>query len=296
MIKLKLIAIFVLTLMLAAEVSHADEVSFEVVPSTQVLNVGDTLTLTMKVRVYGMPDKLEAEPFSKLELPGFTTVSTSPRHRRGIENGKEFEERITTFKLVAEEPGQHTIPSFEIPYYSDLDSSRQYLTSQELAISVNPSAVSHAEANALYIIGVFLLVILLSVGGFYWWLRRVRSKTFAEEEGQNIQVKFEKWKEELQKLIASGKIDTFTQQAFNYVNEFIEDNYHLGLKGKKLEARLMMAKDKNVDPRLIELLKKTYANLEELKFGGITKDSPELTKLLEELKTIDQNIDIPKMK
>jgi hypothetical protein len=296
MVKLKLIAIFVLTLMLAAVSGYADEVSFEVVPSSQVLNVGDTLTLTMKVRVFGMPDKLEAEPFSKLELPGFTTISTSPRHRRGIENGKEFEERITTFKLIAEEPGEHTIPSFQIPYYSEPDSSHQYLTSQELAITVTAASVNRAEANALYIIGIFLLVVLISVGGFYWWLRRIKSKTFAEEEGQNIQAKFEKWKEELQKLIASGKIDTFTQQAYNFVNEFIEDNYQLGLKGKKQEVRVMMAKDKNVDPRLIELLKKTYANLEELKFGGITKDSPELTKLLDELKTIDQNIDIPKMK
>jgi hypothetical protein len=294
--KLKLIAIFVLTLMFTASLGYADEVSFEVVPSSQVLNVGDTLTLTMKVRVFGMPDKLEAEPFSKLELPGFTTISTSPRHRRGIENGKEFEERITTFKLIAEEPGEHTIPSFQIPYTSELDSSRQYLTSQELAITVNPSSARSVEANALYIIGIFLLVVLLSVGGFYWWLRRVKSKTFVEEEDQNIQAKFAKWTEELQKLIASGKIDTFTQQAFNYVNEFIEDNYHLGLKGRKIEARLMIAKENNVDPSLIDLLKKTHANLEELKFGGITKDSPELTKLLEELKTIDQNIGIPKMK
>lgn len=292
--KLKLIAVFVLTLLLAASVSYADEVSFEVVPSSQVLNVGDTLTLTMKVRVFGMPDKLDAEPFSKLELPGFTTISTSPRHRRGIENGKDFEERITTFKLIADEPGEQTIPSFQIPYYSDLDSSRQFLTSQELAITVNPSSAIHKDANALYIIGVFLLVVLLSVGGFYWWLRKVRSKTFIEEEGKNIQAKFTKWIEELQKLIASGKMDTFTQQAFNYVSEYIEDNYQLGLKGKKINVRVMMAKNSNVDPRLIELMKKTYANLEELKFGGITKDSPELTELLEELKTIDQNIDIPK--
>lgn len=293
--RFKLIAVFVLTLMLTAAVGYADEVSFEVIPSTQVLNVGDTLTLTMKVRVFGMPDKLDAEPFSKLELPGFTTISTSPRHRRGIENSKDFEERITTFKLVADEPGEHTIPSFQIPYYSDSDSGKQYLTSQELAITVNPSVADSKEANALYIIGVFLLVVLVSVAGFYWWLRRVKSKSFAEEEGKNIQAKFEKWTEELQKLIASGKLDTFTQQAFNYVSEFIEDNYQLGLKGKKISVRVMIAKNSNVDPRLIELMKETYANLEELKFGGITKESPELTKLLEELKTIDKNIDVPKM-
>jgi hypothetical protein len=250
----------------------------------------------MKIIVYGMPERYEVEPMSKLELPGFTTVSTSPRHRRGIEDGETFEERITTFKMIAEEPGKHTIPSFEIPYHADSQNENQYLTSQELQITVEPSPEGLVGSNAVYIIGIFLLVIMISVGGFYLWLRRTKSKQFVDEENLNIEIKFRNWADELSKLLATGKTDTFTQQAYNYVNEFIEDNYRLGLKGKKFERRMMVIHDKGVNLRLIELLKMTHQNLEEYKFGGITHNTEELKKLLEELRNIDQYIDKPKTK
>ncbi|NIP43398.1 MAG: protein BatD [candidate division Zixibacteria bacterium] len=292
----KLIIIFILTLAALPASLIAGELSFEVIPSSQHLSVGDTLTLTMKVIVYGMPERYEVEPMSKLELPGFTTVSTSPRHRRGIENGETFEERITTFKMIAEEPGEHTIPSFEIPYHADSQSENQYLTSQELQIVVKPAPAGLARSNAPYIVGIFILVILISVGGFYLWLRRTKSKQFAEEEDRNIEMKFKNWADELSKLLASGKTDTFTQQAFNYVNEFIEDNYHLGLKGKRFEKRMMIIQDKGVNLRLIELLKITHDHLEEYKFGGITHNTNELSELMDELKNIDQYIDKPKTK
>ncbi len=284
----KLIILFILTVLLPLS---AGELSFEVIPSSQHLKVGDTLTITMKVTVYGMPEQYQVEPLSKLELPGFTTVSTSPRHRRGIEEGQTFEERITTFKMVAEEAGEYTIPSFEIPYKPVGQTEDKYLTSQELVIDVRPSPQGIAKSNAVYIIGIFVLVVLISVGGFYLWLRRTRSKQFKEEEEQNIEVKFKSWAEEMKKLLASGKTDTFTQQAFNYVNEFIEDNYRLGLKGKKFDKRMMMVYDKGVNLRLIELLKITHDNLEEYKFGGITHNTAELSQLLEELKNINQYID-----
>jgi len=292
----KLIILFILTFVFTSPPCSAGELSFEVIPSSQHLTVGDTLTLTMKVIVYGKPERYEVEPMSKLELPGFTTVSTSPRHRRGIEGGETFEERITTFRMVAEEPGEYTIPSFEIPYHADSQSEDQYLSSQELSITVRPSPSGLARSKAPYIIGMFILVILISVGGFYLWLQRTKSKQFEEEEDRNIAAKFKNWAEELNKLLASGKTDTFTQQAFNYVNEFIEDNYRLGLKGKKFEKRMMIIHDAGVNLRLVELLKMTHDNLEEYKFGGMTHSTRELSELLDELKNINQYIDNSKTK
>jgi hypothetical protein len=272
-------------------VLQAGELSFEVIPSSQILNVGDTLTITMRITVYGMPEKFDAEPLSKLELPGFKTISTSPTHRRGKEGEDEFEERITIFRLVAEEAGVQTIPQFEIPYYSDLDEYHGSLTSQELQITVNPAPKSAMESGGIYIIGIFLLVVLISVVGFLIWFRRIKSKQFKAEENQNIQAKFAKWADDLQALLSNGKKDTFTEQAFNYVNEFIEDNYRLGLKGKKFEKRMTLINEKRVHLRLVELFKMAHVYLDELKFGGILRESEELSELLNELKTIDQYIE-----
>lgn len=283
--------IVLIFLVLMGGVSQAGELSFEVIPSSQILEVGDTLTITMRITVHGMPEKFDAEPLSKLELPGFTTISTSPTHRRGKEGEEEFEERITIFKLVAEEEGVHTIPQFELPYYSDLDEYHGSLTSQELKITVNPAPRSPIQSGGIYIIGIFLLVVLISVVGFLIWFRRIKSRQFKAEEGENIQQKFKLWADDLQKLLSSGKKDTFTEQAFNYVNEFIEDNYHLGLKGKKFEKRMELINEKRVHMRLVELFKLTHNNLEEFKFGGITRESNELSELLNELKTIDQYIE-----
>lgn len=280
-----------LFLVLMGGVLQAGELSFEVIPSSQILDVGDTLTITMRITVYGMPEKFDAEPLSKLELPGFKTISTSPTHRRGKEGEKEFEERVTIFRLVAEEEGIHSIPQFELPYYSDLDEYHGSLTSQELQITVNPTPKSPMQSGGIYIIGIFLLVVLTSVVGFLIWFRRIKSKQFKAEEDQNIQNKFRLWADDLQRLLSSGKKDTFTEQAFNYINEFIEDNYHLGLKGKKIEKRMTLINEKRVHMRLVELFKMTYQYLDEYKFGGILRESEELSELLNELKTIDQYIE-----
>ncbi len=285
-------AFIIILILILAPLAHAGELSFEVIPSNQILEVGDTLTLTMKVMVYDSPETIDAEPLSKLELPGFTTVSTSPRHKRGREGEHEYEERITTFKLVAEESGTYTIPSFEIPYSGGDDiGGEKTLTSQELTITVAPQKTLGTKANTVYIIGVFLVVVLVSVGGFLIWFRRIKSRQFKDEEEINIKTKFENWAAELEKLLANGKKDTFTQQAFNYVNEFIEDSYNIGLKGKKFDKRMLILHDRGVNIRLIELFKTTWHQYEEFEYGGMTHNSDELSELLQELKNLDQYIE-----
>jgi BatD DUF11 like domain len=289
MFKLKtlLISFLLISTLLKGSVS-AGELAFEVIPSSQILSIGDTLVLTMRITVYGMPERFDAEPLSRLELPGFSTISTAPTHRRGVRDDVEYEERITTFKLVAEEAGTYTIPSFEVPYNSEINDNAGALTSQELEVTVYPGEAGGGRAVGIYVIGVFILVILVSVTGFLFWFKRIKSKEFKNEEKQNISEKFSNWGDELQQVLAKGNADTFTEQAFNYVNEFIEDNYRLGLKGKKIEKRLLMLNEKKVEPQLVELFKITRTNLEEFKFGGIVKDTAELTKLLDELRSIEK--------
>jgi len=291
MLKFKtLIISLLLSFVLLTGSAPAGELSFEVIPNTQILSVGDTLVLTMRITVSGMPEKFDAEPLSRLELPGFSTISTSPTHRRGTKDDVEYEERITTFRLIAEESGTYTIPSFEIPYYSENNENEGALTSQKLEITVYPGESGAGKMGGLYLAGIFLLVICITVVGFLIWFKHVKSSRFKEEEKQNISEKFSKWADELGQLLASGKGNIFTEQAFNYVNEYIEDNYQLGLKGKKTEKRLLMMREKKVNSRLVELFKLTRTNLDELKFGGIVRETEELTKLLDDLRSIEIHI------
>ena len=266
---------------------RANEMSFEVTPSTQVLSVGDTLTLTLKIVIYDSPENFDIQPLSKLELPGFTTISTAPRHRKGKSDGKVFEERITTFKMIAESEGNFKIPSFEIPYTLPDTGEQQTLTSQELDITIYQGG-DNSGFKGMYIILIFAAIVLLTVLGFFLWFKRIKSKEFQDEENQNIETKFSQWADELKKLLASGKKDTFTQQAYNYVNEFIEDNYQLGLKGKKYEKRILLMKGKGVSENLMELFDKAHHSLEEMKFGGLTKETEELTQLLNQLQEIER--------
>jgi len=289
-IKKIITALVILCIVVFGSIAAGDEFSFEVIPSTQILNVGDTLILTVKITILGNSDNIEVEPLSKLELVGFETIATSPRHRKGINNDIAFEERITTFKMIAREEGSHIIPSFQIPYTDTNSGEETFLTSQELEINVKSSATLGKSPNTIYMIGVFIAVVLISVGGFLFWMRRIKSKQFKEEEDQNIKTKFSIWAEDLQKLLSSGKKDTFTEQAFNYVNEFIEDNYRLGLKGKKIEKRLKLIADKNVPSELVDLFKLTHNYLDEFRFGGIVKESSELSDILSKLKDIEKYI------
>ena len=284
--KKTLLAALILALLFVGGTARASEMSFEVVPSTQVLSVGDTLTLTLKIVIYDSPENFDIQPLSKLELPGFTTVSTAPRHRKGKDNDKVFEERITTFKMIAESEGSYKIPSFEIPYVSPETGEQQTLTSQALDITVYKGA-SKGGSQGLYIVLVFAAIVLVSVLGFMVWFKRIKSKEFKEEESRNIETKFTQWAAEMKKILASGKKDTFTQQAYNYVSEYVEDNYQLGLKGKKYEKRILLMKDKGVSERLMELFDSTHNNLEEMKFGGLTRETEELAQLLNKLQEIE---------
>jgi hypothetical protein len=291
--KNQLLGKLLLVLVLASSAGlTAAQFSFQVEPSSQILRVGDTLTLTMTIVIEGEPEKYAAEPLSKLELPGFKTIATSPRHRKGTRDSIEFEERITIFKLVAEEQGEYTIPAFEIPYTYLPDDSQGSLSSSEVEITVLADAGVMTGQKAFYIILVFLVVVLLSVGGFLLWLKHVRSRRFADDEKHNIDKKFSNWLIELDKHLASGKKDTFTEQAYNFVNEFIEDNYHIGLKGRKFEKRIALCREKQVDPNLMEMLKKTYHNLEEMKFGGIVRESGELEGIIKQLRDLKQNFNM----
>jgi len=137
-------------------------------------------------------------------------------------------------------------------------------------------------------IGIFFAVVGVSVIGFIFWFKRIKSRQFKLEENQNIQGKFSNWAEELQKLLATGKKDTFSEQAFNYVNEFIEDTYHLGLKGKKFEKRTKMLVEKKIPQNLVELFNQTHHIREEFRFGGIVRESTELSKTLDQLKEIEK--------
>lgn len=288
--KPKLLSIFILSIVVCCWGNiSASELSFEVTPSTQILHVGDTLTLTMTVLVTGNPENYDAEPLSKLELPGFSTIATSPRHRKGTRDSLAFEERITTFKLVAEEEGSYTIPSFVIPYTDFSSQDEGELVSSEVELTVLQSMDSISAQNGIYIVLVFILVVLLSVGGFFIWLRHVKSRRFAEDEKHNIDEKFASWINELSRHLTSGAKDTFTEQAYNFINEFIEDNYHLGLKGRKFEKRIELIEQKQVDQALVELLRQAYQHLEEMKFGGIVRSSEELQALLHRIREIKQD-------
>lgn len=288
--KPKLLSIFALSIIVWCWGGlSATELSFEVTPSTQILHVGDTLTLTMTVIVTGDPENFDAEPLSKLELPGFSTIATSPRHRKGTRDRLAFEERITTFKLVADEEGKFTIPSFTIPYTDLRDQSRGELISPEVDLTVLRASGSINAQHGIYVILVFVLVILLSVGGFMVWLKHVRSRRFAEDEKHNIDEKFSSWINELSRHLASGKKDTFTEQAYNFVTEFIEDNYHLGLKGRKFEKRIELIEQKQVDQSAVELLREAYRYLEEMKFGGILRSSEELQAFLHKIRETKQD-------
>jgi len=267
----------------------AGELSFEVNPSTQILKVGDTLTLTMKIIIYGLAEKYDVEPLSKLELPGFQTISTAPRHRRGQENGQEYEERIMTFRMVAQEAGSYTIPALEIPFGSIPDGQRSLLSSQPIAITVYPGG-NASRGHVIYIIGIFGLVILLSVAGFFIWLRRIKSHQFHDEEKQNINAKFASWAEELQRHLSLGRKDVFITQAYSYVNEFIEESFRLGLKGSKHEKRLALMQEKHVPGRLVGLYQKVHDHMQAIKFGGLSPESTELAGILDELKQIEQYV------
>jgi len=286
--KKTLLTALILSVLLFTGIAAANEMSFEVIPSTQILSVGDTLVLTVKIVIYDSPENFDIQPLSKLELPGFTTISTAPRHRKGKEDEKTFEERITTFKMIAESEGSYRIPSFEIPYTSPDSDIQQVLTSQELEITVYQGSQGNRLSTNLFIILIFAAVVLITVLGFFTWFKHIKSKEFRDEENQNIKKKFNVWAEELQKLLASGKMDTFTQQAYNYVNEFIEDNYQLGLKGWKYEKRILLMKAKGVSEALMELFDMTHHNLEEMKFGRVTKDTEDLTGVLTKLQEIER--------
>jgi len=286
--KKTLLTALILSIFLFTGIATANEMSFEVVPSTQILSVGDTLVLTVKIVIYDSPENFDIQPLSKLELPGFTTISTAPRHRKGKDGEKVFEERITTFKMVAESEGSFRIPSFEIPYTSPDSDTQQVLTSQELEITVYQGSQGNRLSTGIFIILIFAVVVLITVVGFFIWFKHIKSKEFQDEESQNIKNKFSVWAEELQKLLSSGKLDTFTQQAYNYVNEFIEDNYQLGLKGQKYEKRILQMKSKGVSDALMELFDMTYHNLEEMKFGRVTRDTEDLTGVLHKLQEIER--------